>query len=57
MWTARLNIAGVVSRTQSVGLGKLSWADLLTLYVQRGKMEVEDVTEDSAAVQLVELDW
>lgn len=46
MWTARLNIAGVVSRTQSVGLGKLSWADLLTLYVRRGKMEVEDVTED-----------
>lgn len=46
MWTARLNIAGVVSRTRSVGLGKLGWADLLTLYVQQGKMEVEDVTED-----------
>lgn len=44
--TARLDIAGAVSRTRSVGLGKLSWADLLTLYVQRGKMEVEDVMED-----------
>lgn len=46
MWTARLNIAGVVSRTRSVGLGKLSWADLLTLHVQWGKTEVEDAMED-----------
>lgn len=44
--TARLNIAGAVLRTRSVGLGKLSWADLLTLYVQQGKMEEEDVMED-----------
>lgn len=46
MRTARLSIAGVVSRTRSVGLGRLSWADLLTLCVQRGKMEEEDATED-----------
>lgn len=46
MWTARLNIAGVVSRTRSVGLGKLSWADLPILSVQPGKMEAEGATED-----------
>lgn len=46
MWTARPNTAGVVSRTQSVGLKKLSWADLLSLYVQQGKMEVEGARED-----------
>lgn len=46
MWTARLDIAGVVLRTRSVGLRKPSWADLLSLYVQQGKMEVEDAMED-----------
>lgn len=45
MWTARLSIAGVVWRILSVGPRKPSWADLLILYVQQGRVEVGDVAE------------
>lgn len=46
MWTARLNIVGVVWRTLSAGLGKPSWADLLVLCVQQGKVEAGGEMED-----------